>query len=346
MERGKERRDRVARILQGRSEDFWRGAFLLLQEMMLGGHGARDVEAMVEQVVQALQELLGVPYAGMALVGEEGGPFHDTLVVVRGDIPPEVGSVLFPRVMGESKVVEVREGVVTWVGVPLMAASGQKLGVMFVGAPRELDEVDRLILRIVAAHAAIALENARLRERLVRMATTDPLTGVLNRRAFLARLDEELDRMRRGYVHRLGVVVMDVDGLKRVNDRWGHPVGDVYLQELARAMQAHTRRTDGVGRLGGMSSAWCLSKPGRTRWWTCCVGCAGRGSAVFPNISGFWQPFPREGGRSGGKRWDPWIARSCWPGSMRPCLQPRPAGRGVSCWWGVDRRSSEPLPGV
>ncbi len=87
-------------------------------------------------------------------------------------------------------------------------------------------------------------------ERLRLSATTDELTGLANRRAFLHALEIELARSRRSGSP-LSVAVADVDFFKRVNDRHGHGGGDDVLRALARIAEQSMRTGDLVGRLGG-----------------------------------------------------------------------------------------------
>jgi len=82
------------------------------------------------------------------------------------------------------------------------------------------------------------------------LARTDPLTGVLNRRAFAERLREELARSAR-YGAPLSLLLLDLDGLKQVNDRFGHHQGDAALQALARALGDRSRSADLAARWGG-----------------------------------------------------------------------------------------------
>lgn len=87
-------------------------------------------------------------------------------------------------------------------------------------------------------------------QALRRLADTDPLTGVLNRRAWHARAERTLAqaRQRDGSV---AVLMLDVDHFKRINDRWGHETGDRALQAIARALVGNARRDDLVCRWGG-----------------------------------------------------------------------------------------------
>lgn len=102
----------------------------------------------------------------------------------------------------------------------------------------------------LAFAAAIALKNALLVEQLQSAATTDPLTGLFNRRAMEERLKAEISRTQRHQI-RTSVVEVDVDRFKVVNDTLGHAAGDRLLAELARILKAQARTLDSVGRMGG-----------------------------------------------------------------------------------------------
>ncbi len=102
--------------------------------------------------------------------------------------------------------------------------------------------------------AVVLLEDANdrpLRERdLQRLADTDPLTELLNRRRFAAELDRQLAWTAR-YGARGALLVLDIDGLKAINDEHGHLAGDLAIQEIANVLRARTRSSDTVARLGG-----------------------------------------------------------------------------------------------
>jgi diguanylate cyclase (GGDEF)-like protein len=119
-----------------------------------------------------------------------------------------------------------------------------------------------LTLLVAAASVAITLAT---RERLVRerdalraSALTDPLTGVANRRAFLERIDYEIARHGRSR-RSFAVLMLDLDGFKLLNDRFGHPAGDDLLREVARALAGAIRDQDTLARLGG--DEFCVLAP-------------------------------------------------------------------------------------
>ncbi len=90
----------------------------------------------------------------------------------------------------------------------------------------------------------------RKEDELRRRSTTDPLTGLPNRRELRARLDLELNRALR-YGTTLSVLVLDVDGLKAINDEWGHLRGDAALRAVAEALTHSCRQADLPSRYGG-----------------------------------------------------------------------------------------------
>jgi two-component system, cell cycle response regulator len=98
-----------------------------------------------------------------------------------------------------------------------------------------------------------ALEHARTR----RLASTDGLTGVYNQRTFQERLSQEIARADR-YSRPLSVLMVDVDHFKIYNDTYGHPQGDIVLQDLARLLQEMSRTSDTVARCGGEEFAIIL----------------------------------------------------------------------------------------
>jgi diguanylate cyclase (GGDEF)-like protein len=100
-------------------------------------------------------------------------------------------------------------------------------------------------------------EVAKLVTRLGELATRDSLTGALNRGAFEQRLEAELSRTSRTAAP-LGLVVLDVDHFKRINDSQGHAAGDQALRALSSAVMAATRRSDIFGRVGGEEFAIAL----------------------------------------------------------------------------------------
>jgi diguanylate cyclase (GGDEF)-like protein len=114
-------------------------------------------------------------------------------------------------------------------------------------------------------HGAMADVTARrLAElRLERLANTDELTGLPNRRHFLELVRSEMVRSRR-FGKSLCVAMVDIDDFKKVNDTYGHGVGDLALQHVARTIMGVRRAVDVVGRVGG--EEFCILFPGLGRF--------------------------------------------------------------------------------
>jgi diguanylate cyclase (GGDEF)-like protein len=102
----------------------------------------------------------------------------------------------------------------------------------------------------LAAHAVVALDNARLHRIVERQALVDSLTGLANRRSLEETLRSELARAAR-FNDQVCLVLADLDDFKQVNDKHGHPVGDQVLKEFASALRATVRESDVAGRWGG-----------------------------------------------------------------------------------------------
>ncbi len=101
-------------------------------------------------------------------------------------------------------------------------------------------------------------ERKRLEEELQNLASTDPLTGLPNRRHFLAQLQLEVARQQRFHETPATLLMLDLDHFKRVNDTHGHAAGDAVLRRFAELIRASLRKTDLAGRLGGEEFAILL----------------------------------------------------------------------------------------
>ncbi len=133
--------------------------------------------------------------------------------------------------------------------LPLLAG-GRALGALDLQLAQPLAEEDVRVLELLCAAVAVALQNAHLYQETQRLATTDPLTGLSNYRHFHDLLELEVQRARR-MDYPVGLLMMDLDHFKEINDRYGHPTGDGVLRRVAEVLRGRLRRTDVVGRLGG-----------------------------------------------------------------------------------------------
>ena len=113
------------------------------------------------------------------------------------------------------------------------------------------------IMRIVAAQTALGLERHHLYTGVEKIGLTDELTGLANRRMFNYLIEREISRSRR-YVRPFSLLMIDIDFFKKINDRWGHPVGDMVLRELGALMRENFRKLDVPVRYGGEEFAVLL----------------------------------------------------------------------------------------
>jgi two-component system cell cycle response regulator len=196
-----------------------------------GSRGIRDVEqlASAEAVLTALRT---------------GQPTVQQLspdVVVTGS--------LVDFIPQEVQVLPVRYGVVT-------------VGVLVVAFAQPSSPEARAVLRATLPGLAVAVNNVLNHEALQRVAALDPLTGVFNRRFGLQRLTEEFGRSVRSG-DPLGVLMLDLDHFKAVNDTYGHLVGDRVLQAVVRSIRQVLRDGDVLLRYGGEEFLVLLPGAGR-----------------------------------------------------------------------------------
>jgi two-component system, cell cycle response regulator len=136
--------------------------------------------------------------------------------------------------------------------VPL-SVQDRVVGVLVLRMPAAAGQADshaESLPYIAGSLAAHALDNASLHRHTRMLALTDGLTGLLNHRAFLDRLNQEFDRSRR-YRSLLALILFDIDDFKSVNDTHGHLQGDVALEGIARILRKTSRESDILGRYGG-----------------------------------------------------------------------------------------------
>jgi diguanylate cyclase (GGDEF)-like protein len=126
------------------------------------------------------------------------------------------------------------------------------LGTLVLGSKRRaaFNDAARSTLEVLASHMAVSLSNARMLRRLEELATMDGLTGLLNKRAMLELAAQKLTAAKR-FERKLSVLIADIDHFKKVNDTYGHDVGDVVIKGLGEILRRAKRNTDSVARFGG-----------------------------------------------------------------------------------------------
>jgi diguanylate cyclase (GGDEF)-like protein len=147
--------------------------------------------------------------------------------------------------------------------VPLIA-DGVIIGVFNAESvePNAFSDEHVQTLTVIARQAAEVIRSAQLLEETRRLAITDALTGLFNRRHFNQQLEENVGRAAR-YDEPLALVFLDVDHFKSVNDKFGHQAGDRCLQALARTLRESVRDSDQIARIGGEEFAILLIRADR-----------------------------------------------------------------------------------
>jgi diguanylate cyclase (GGDEF)-like protein len=183
--------------------------------------------------------------------GVAGGPGHPA--------PPEIAERAAERIAGR---VRRAFGLTNVLAAPLVA-HGELLGAIVISRRRSgpWPEPSRRILAAAAAEASAALARTVTYRAAEEAATTDALTGLPNRRYF----EEYVHLLGRGRRadDAIGILMVDVDRFKQLNDRHGHAVGDVVLREVAHAIAAAVRDVDLPARIGGEEFVVLLRNPSR-----------------------------------------------------------------------------------
>ncbi|WP_269531780.1 diguanylate cyclase [Chitinimonas sp. BJYL2] len=250
-----------------------------------------DLGSVLHTLVAHLGKLTPANYVGLLVLDESGEMLIRRAVEEGRPLPERRVAVSDPNSNAARCARERREIVITstpgktsashipgtremrtaWFGP--MVVNNELVGVLSIQSTQEnaYGAREQLIFRTLTAYVAVAVVNARsytrLREQHARLqdveaemrklATTDALTGIPNRRHFLAALTAEVQRSRRNG-RPLAVVMADIDHFKRINDRHGHPAGDMVLVQIARVLDLNRRGSDIVGRLGGEEFALLL----------------------------------------------------------------------------------------
>jgi diguanylate cyclase (GGDEF)-like protein len=144
--------------------------------------------------------------------------------------------------------------------IPLISF-GQTLGVLTLHSSRRnaFRESELQSLESVADICANSIQNAHYIERVKQLAYLDGLTGIFNRRFFELRIMEEIERARR-YGTGMAVIMADIDQFKRLNDEFGHLLGDEVLRQVSSLFHQQLRKIDVVCRYGGEEFAILLTQ--------------------------------------------------------------------------------------
>ncbi len=242
----------------------------LVNEISRVGRELDDFESAVRAMSQLLRDL--VPHESMGVVFSDG--VHSESVIV---VPGNAGEPLREAARGLAERILQETGVpftparMKWTvlegkpsggfpGVPCAlvpaAVHPARAGTMVRGvlalfsAAGEAAPAGDVPLDAVLPHAFAILENAWSYRQITSMSETDGLTGLPNVRHFRDRIRMEHARARR-YDESYAIIMLDIDHFKKVNDVYGHPVGDTVLRELASILKEAARETDLPARYGG-----------------------------------------------------------------------------------------------
>ncbi|MET0561744.1 MAG: diguanylate cyclase [Gaiellaceae bacterium] len=239
----------------------------------------QSLDALLERIADALAEL--IPYEDVHIYEADESKRELHAVLARGEWADEVMRETFSFGEGITGwAVDRREAVLAnqahldprvrfvpgtpiepeaLIAVPLIARGRLKgtLNIYRVGEDAAFSEEEFLLAKRFGDAAALAIDNAHIRARLEHQAETDALTGLYNHRAFHDRLRQAL--LEASAAHEtVAVVMLDLDDFKKVNDVYGHGVGDQLLHQVADVLRASVRQTDVVCRVGGEEFAVIL----------------------------------------------------------------------------------------
>jgi diguanylate cyclase (GGDEF)-like protein len=184
-------------------------------------------------------------------------------------VRPEVGPELLEQVDPDAPPPAQRRASAASAGgsyalaMPMRARLGARSSAQYVGVisiarrGRPFTRGEEELLEYLTAQAVVSIENTDMHQTVQRQAITDELTGLANVRHLHGVLEHELERARR-FDSPLGLVMLDIDNFKAVNDTYGHQQGDVVLSAVARALRDLSRDIDEPARYGGEEMAVVL----------------------------------------------------------------------------------------
>ena len=217
-----------------------------------------EVHAAPRREAAKLQLTLRAP---VVLLGLSAGGAKGAVAILTHlrEADPGVYAILVGQVKEEAAQVELLQaGVADWLSLPLSAPRllhACRKAIEWTHARRIQSEYRTALHNLRERKSTLEREAAALRDEVL----TDALTGLHNRRAFDQNLENAMrqwERHRRGFV----LVFADVDHFKRINDRYGHPVGDGVLRQLSACIRSALRKSDLAFRIGGDEFAILLSE--------------------------------------------------------------------------------------
>ena len=224
-----------------------------------------DLPSFTMRVVELLRRELGTRSVDIFLLDEGTGDFYQSTPLPGMEplrVPPGGGLIGWvAQHQRSARVDDTREDVRVLffdgssggseIAVPLIS-QGRAFGVINVESPRvgTFTEEDETVLVMVARQLSQVLEVAHLHDQVKRTATQDGLTGIANYRTFYGRLETELESAEDAGAP-LALILIDVNGLKALNDTHGHLAGDGAIRRIAQLLHDASRDAELVARYGG-----------------------------------------------------------------------------------------------
>jgi diguanylate cyclase (GGDEF)-like protein len=224
-------------------------------------------EPKFDRIVRMASRLLDMPISLVSLIDEARQWFKAKVGLEAEETPRSVSfcthAIQEDRVMivedatrdprfAQNPLVIDDPGIRFYAGAPLSTDEGYKLGTLCVidRVPRRLTAEQCVLLEDLAGLVVDEMELRRANAKLVQLATTDPMTGLWNRRQFFAMAEMQWQHAQR-YGRPLSLLMLDIDHFKSVNDRYGHDVGDRVILHVADLCGSQKRISDIAARLGG-----------------------------------------------------------------------------------------------
>jgi diguanylate cyclase (GGDEF)-like protein len=257
---GKEFND-MARQLEARLEDLRRERGRLQEAIRRVGESfARglDRHGVLEIVVQTAVDGVGAA-SGRATLRNPDGTTEEITRTGEPDAYERALHAAELAAMDAGTVAEIQIGSASALAAPLAPTEdGNQLAIVSVSrGDRSFTPQERELFSYLTSQAAVSVENVDLHETVQRQAVTDELTGLFNHRRFQEVMSAEVERARR-YDQEMGLIMLDIDNFKQVNDTYGHVQGDRVLREVARVLRQSARDVDEPARYGGEEMAVAL----------------------------------------------------------------------------------------
>jgi len=223
-------------------------------------------EEAFERLLDVIKGVIPYEHATLFTLNRASGQL--VVGATRGQVVDLIGGVQFefgagfsswvakqkkPILLNELHRTQSAEGpqIGSFLSVPLVVQQ-ELIGVLNLSHPsnQAFTEESLRLLTLIAGQAAAILQRILMYEEMARLAITDELTGLFNRRHFMERLSHEVMRAKR-HQQPFSLLFFDLDHFKRINDTCGHPLGDRILADLGKLLRRWARGTDLLARYGG-----------------------------------------------------------------------------------------------